>query len=477
MSNLNTDIYFETFEEAIVQARKSVWLDKAKSKLQLCFYSTATNLEPDEHFDNLIYLPKSKFTEVLLEKNYRPPQKSIGIDDNVFEGLIREYNLEKTKLIKKYKKCIKEAKLDFSDPLRVYLSVDFRGFVVEKIYYLLSDAFEKKGYRVKLDKNTSVTMMDDLKRLRRIAEFNPHIMFNINRSRSELLNESTFNFIWFMDPTLCLYDDSKFESRARDFYFYLVDNFKKALLKKHVPTEKISKQTFASDRSNFYIQENITRLNKIVFIGNDYFDVCDPTYKYANNAELRRKLAFLFNKSQLSLAMLHQLSEDLHKDGTLYSPEHLEMFLYPAIVRLEVLKWCAEQSEIPFEIYGKGWDLYPELAPFYKGELKSKDEVRKICNQSKYSLLAHPEYFYQQRLLEASACGSIPVIFEGENNTENYDFREHSLIFKRKSDLKPLLTSTPLKSPAAISEQCSYSKLIEKIDTVIKSTHGGYKHA
>lgn len=472
MNNSSADIYFYSYEDAVNQARKSVWLDKAKSKLQVCFYATRPSNVIPENLENLIYLPEDKFAQILLENNYRAPTKSIGFNSDSIKIALDKYHAQKAALIESFKTRIKESKLDFKEPLRVYLSVDYKGFVVENIYHLLANAFIEKGINVKLDKNTSVTLMDDLKRLRSIAEFRPHIMFNINRTRSDLINEGTFNFIWFMDPTLCLYDDSKFENRARDVYFYLIDNFKKALLAKNVPIEKISKQTFASDKESFYLQKNTQKKNKIVFIGNDYFDVCDPTYKYACNLKLREKLASLFNENNLSPVKLHKLTEELTVNGTLISPEHLEMFLYPAIVRLEVLKWCAEESEIPFEIYGKGWGSYSELKPYYKGELKSKDEVRTICNESKYSLLAHPEYFYQQRLLEASACGSIPIIFEGVNNTEKFEFKKNSLIFKQKGELKELLNSEPIESPTIISEKCSYSTLIEKICAVIESTHG-----
>ncbi|KZN39500.1 hypothetical protein N480_01305 [Pseudoalteromonas luteoviolacea S2607] len=460
MNKIAKDTYFENFELAKRAAQQQLYVDEYENRVQLCYYDGP---EQVTDLNNLINLPMSNIVDKLLSLGTRPPVEIIHSTKDAVEANLTEYRNKKLWLTQLLKDDIKRQKIDFDEPLRVYISADYKGRVVQNIYELINQSFKKQGIDTQFDINNAYTLMDDFRRLQSIKAYKPHIVININRLRNDLINDATFNFIWFMDPTLCLYDQSNFLIRERDHFLYLIDNFKLALVNKGVPLSQMSKQSFATDNQHFFVMQNIEKQNKIVFIGNDYFSVCDPTYRYANNDGLRKELGELFNSGSLDRATLDKLAQDYVAKGIIKSLEHLEMFLFPAIVRVEILKWAAENCDIPFEIYGAGWDEYPLLKPFHKGSLSSKSELRKVCNESKYSLLAHPEYYYQQRLMESSACQSIPVIYKGVNNTEQFDHSKHSLLFENPMELRRAIHSEPIQNSQQIAEDISYDTLIQKM--------------
>lgn len=460
MSLQTEDCYFESYSDALKQAEKYVYLNRAKSKLQLCYYDGKAQTSS---LPNLINLPLENFEETLLTLQTRQPtfivhQQAQFVKDKLC--LLHQRIAAKSEALKK---LIRSQAINFHEPHRVYLNGEYMGRVVLKITELLKEAFIKAGYKVKFDINDQLSDMNDLKRLQSIAEFQPHITININRIRNDLINDSTFNFIWFMDPTLCLYDNSKFEYRERDHYFYLIDNFISPLLAKGVTRDRMTKQKFATNSDSFYLEnKEQERKNKMVFIGNDYFHVGDPTSEYRHQAEMIDELSALFNEQKLDLVTINNLARKYKEKGTIRSHEHVEMFIFTAIVRLEVLKW-AVNSNIELEIYGEGWENYQEFVPFYKGILETDDDVRRAYNASKYCLLAHPQYFYQQRLMEASACGAIPVVYKDVTNLEQCDHLENILTFTNQAELNNIQDKQPKLDVQQIARDNSYEQLIKSI--------------
>lgn len=461
------DTYFSNFSDAKVQAQKQLYLDHGQSKLQLCFYD---GTEHSQHFlPNLINLPISIIPKFFIENDFRIPTKIIHSKRKEVEANIIKAEKERARLLDETLQKIKKQDITLSAKPKIYFSVDHNGKVVENIYRLLDSAFKNSNWETFFDINDSISVMDDYKRARSIFKFKPNVVFTINRFRSELINKNTYHFSWYMDPTLNLYDETPFKVRDKDFFFYLIENFKDALINKNVPSFKLHKQSFACDPFFLSQPKAKNKENKIIFIGNDYFKVCDPTYKYANNSELIDYISNLFEQEKINKKTINEFATKLFNKGTIKRKEHFEMFLFPAVVRVQVLKWLCEVSPISVEIYGDGWDSYPELSPYYKGVLTSKEAIIKACSNSKYSLLAHPEYFYQQRLLESSACGSIPVIFVGMNNREQYHHYNSSLVFTKKNQLKKILTSEPAMPPNQISMELTYDVIVKAVEEKICS--------
>lgn len=461
------DTYFSNFADAKVQAQQQLFLDHGKGKLQLCFYDGRK--QEEYGLPNLINLPISMIPNFFVESDFRIPTNIIHCRKEEVEDKIFQAEQKRTELLNILLQKIKKQDITLNGKPRIYFSVDYNGKVVENIYRLLESAFKSNGWETYFDINDSTSLMDDYKRARSIFKFKPNVVFTINRFRSGLINQSTFHFSWYMDPTLNLYDDSSFTVRHRDFFFYLIENFRDALINKGIPPKKLDKQSFACDPAFINHSRNKKKEDKVVFIGNDYFKVCDPTYKYAKSTTLINLVTELFESKQINNSNLDTFATKLLNEGLIKRKEHFEMYIFPAVVRVQVLKWLCEVSPIPIEIYGDGWENYPEINQYHKGTLTSKEAVIKICCHAKYSLLAHPEYFYQQRLLESSACGSIPVIYVGQNNREEFHHYNSSLIFTTKSQLKDMLTSEPTLPPNLISKELTYDSIVKSVEEKIRS--------
>lgn len=458
------DTYFDNFNDALEIAKQQNRFS-AYNCLQICYYDGAEQKTP---YKNLINLPQNEIVDRLLFLNTRIPTKVISKSEkNILEQIERFKTLKKELYFKSVME-IKSLNINFEDPLRFYMSIDYGGKVVSNIYKILYDVILNMGFDIYFDENDELTYMDDFKRADSINKFKPHINININRIRNDFLNDDMFNFIWFQDPTLILYDDTIINVRSRDYFFTLVDNFKLALINKNVPCEKIYSQSFCIDSKLFYLEDEIERENKIVFIGNNYFEVGMPTRDYKNKVTLIEELSLAFNSSLLTRQKLEQLALKYLENGTIKSKEHMEMFIFNAMVRVEVLKWICAQNKIKVEIYGEGWDHISEIKPYYKGFLKSKDEIRRVCNSATYSLLAHPEYYYQQRLFEAAACGSIPIVYQGINNSESFFHKDNVLLFNDQQSLFECIGKKPKKQLQEIVKDLNYNKLIQKIIDIVR---------
>lgn len=461
------DTYFsDSFNASEVAKQQNIF--GPYENLQICYYDGE---KISSKYKNLIHLPKNKITEILLSSQGRVPTKfEINPEDE--DEIYKEFEKFKTiknKLHLGLLKEIKKMRLDFNEPLRIYMSADYGGKVVLKIYELLKDVFEENGYQVYYDFNNEITLMDDYRRAKAIHEFRPHITININRIRNEQLCDDMFNFIWFLDPTLILYDETKIYVRDRDYFFYLGGNLlKNALKSKNVCDSKIFPQSFATNHRVFYIDETVKRENKIVFIGNNYFEVVSPTLNYKNETDLIDSISTLFNQSRLTIQEVHKLATRFYESGILKREEHLEMFIVSAVIRIEILKWICAQNMIKVEIYGKGWENIEEIKPFHKGSLAYEKEIRDVCNSAKYSLLAHPEYYYQQRLMESSACGSIPVIYNWTENSEVFHHQDYALMFCDKESLYETIGKEPLKLSREISEDMSYDEFMNRMINLVK---------
>ncbi len=458
------DTYFLDAMSALAVAKEANRFG-AYNHLQICYYSGE---KIESEYENHIHLPEEKIVERLLKLNTRVPTKFLGVDE---EFCLKQFKIlleKKAELSSKYIKIIQAEKLNFQEKLRVYIGADYGGKVVLKIYEQLNRSFLKASCEVLYDVNDALTLMDEYSRVKNIAAFKPHITVNINRVRNEFLGEESFNFVWFQDPTLVLYDESRIRKRERDYFYYLVENFKEALLVKGIEKKKIAKQNFGTNRDAFYEEHGVKRENKVVFIGNNYLEIVSPTLNYKNETLLLNEISIMFNQKQLSTEKMKELSLEYVKKGLIKSEEHLEMFLFPAIVRIEILKWMCKQDTIAVEIYGGGWSDIEEFKPYCKGYLKDETAIRHICNSAKYSLLAHPEYYYQQRLMEASACGSIPLVYKGANNFEEFYHKDNVLLFDDEASLLHQIGKIPLQPQQQIADDMSYENFIKKMIKTVK---------
>jgi len=455
------DIYFEDFNQAFEIAKQQNRFS-AYDCLQICYYDGE---EQEAAYKNLINLPHNEIVDKLFLLNTRIPTKIISKNEKNILKEIERFKTLKQNLYSQSIQSIKTLNIDFNEPIRVYISADFGSCVVLKAYLILSKIFEKYNFDVYLDINDELTLMDDYRRAKAISNFNPHITFNINRLRNEHLYPDVLNFIWFMDPTLILFDDSEIKLRKRDYIFYIGDEIYNALKNKKVPQNKIFHQFLTPDYDLFKEREGIDRENKIVFIGQNYFEVMSPTTEYKNHPVIN-EIRVLFNKNALTKSNLEELG---HKYAqTIRRPEHLAIFIVPAVAREEMVKWMCNQKIIKSEVYGRGWEQVPEVAPYIKGFIHHEDELARIMNSAKYSLIPHSNFIFIPKLFEACSCGAIPIVYKGQTTLDSFDkYENNALIFSSKEEFVNLLSKEPLKSSKQISNDISLDTIIAKINEIL----------
>ncbi len=454
------DIYFNDFDEALETAKQQNKFTPYNN-LQICYYDGEEKIT---EYKNLISLPKNEIVKKLFELNTRIPTKINSKDQKEIEEQIENFKIYKEERYQKIVEEVKSLEIDFNQPLRFYISVDYGASVVWKTSELLKKIFENNSFQVCYEINDEITVMDDFKRAKSILQFKPHITININRLRNNFLNEKIFNFIWFMDPTLILFDETKITLRKRDFIFYIGQEIYDALLNKGIDKDKIISQYLTPDYTVFYEKKEIKREQKIIFIGNNYFDSFYPTKSYKDHPVVK-ELREIFNSDNYSNDTTEGLCQKYK--SSIARDEHLRTFILPAIVREEIVKWMCTQNIVKAEVYGSGWKDMDYMGEHYKGNIDNTESLVNILNTAKYSLIVHANYIYIPKLFESCACGTIPIVYKSITTLDNFSYNDNVLFFSTKKELDELLNQEPLESPKQISDEISTVDIVMKIEKII----------
>ena len=472
------DTYFFDYKEAYKEARKQNRFTPFNN-LQICYYNGEHKESP---YQNLIGVPVDTFCDYMTET----PNRGMSLSNLEFgKGFTKEQEtqitaylqqLQQIAYIKKkeigdqYREAIQQQEPNFNEPLRI-LFVTTRGTtVLQYVTKNLADAFDSLGYQtfVSIERNEmqnwgandSHGNVDFAWHLKNIYEFNPHIIVSLDWINNTFLNDKVFNFVWFQDPMEVLFDQSVIKLRERDYYFYLVDQFKDALIKKNIDSNKLFYQSFCTNKKIFFEDAKIPKENKIVFLGVDYgFDK-----KITIADEIYEELYNHIENNSLSEELIQEYSSRTNINFATFKSSIL-----PSIVRRRTIVWMCSLKDITVEIYGAdSWLLNPITAPFYKGLLPYGEEMAKVYNSAKYALVSHVYYRYQQRLFEISACGTIPVVYKGNLQDEAFNHEDNILSFSTFEELQNMIGKEPMQSPKQITEDISYEKMAMKIIEIVK---------
>lgn len=277
------DTYFFDYNEALEEAKRQNKFS-VFDHLQICYYNGE---DRESEYENLIGVPIDDFCDYVTESPNRAIEnirfdrrfnaiQKVQIKETMHELQNVAFN-KKYSLGLEYKRLIREQKPDFSEPWRI-LFVTTRGTtVLQYVCKNMAEAFSDLGYEtfVSIESsamefwggNDTINNPYFVHHLKNIYEYNPHIIINIDWINNNFLHDDVFNFVWFQDPMPILKDNEKIIQRERDFYFYLVKNFKEQLVRKHVEESKIFYQPFCTNPNLFKLDSSIKRENKIVFLG------------------------------------------------------------------------------------------------------------------------------------------------------------------------------------------------------------------
>ncbi len=471
---MEPDTYFFSPKEALrVAQEQNRSNDPLQYTLQVCYYN-GQKIESD--LVNLIHLPIENVVDGLALGRFRLPtvvdftglELSVGVVNEIkqnFMTSLSQAKIYRDELNKVYIEKLKKRTLDFSQPKRIYLLANTRTRVMQYVSKDIANVLEQQGYDVFLDLLYGV---EDTGNAKNIFEFNPHITININHLNNAILNEDIFNFVWFQDYMPVLSSKDPIPIRGRDYIFVYQSMFRKALLEKGVTADKIFDQkVIPVDTNVFYMDENILREDKVVFVG--------TYYKNAN-------MNFIDENIDLAIKQLIQSGQSLSLTNLetiftkgLYLLPGLDKFIND-VQQMYTRNICVEwlcQSDKKVEIYGYNWDRSDnqKIIERFHGPL-SKDKLNQVYNSAKYVLSASGQVINTQRLGEIIHSGAIPIVYDSREITnESQTWDDECLYFKTQEELNYILNNNiePKKYRSKeMLEHFTYEKFYSTIDGIIQ---------
>ncbi len=441
---------------------------------QICYYNADEKIEGLP--ENCIWVPLENFYNFFYTTKYRIPKKVI-VYNNDFETPLEAQLLseqlinilkiaikDRDKLIDLYIQENQNLEPDFKDEkLRIFIPTSrfttVMQYVSKAIYEVLK---QNDKYEVNLFiEETEFEALNDLLPINvEYHNFNPHIVININYLLS-FCNEDVFNFTWFQDPMPFIMSEEKYTKNKREYFFSLTSFFDECFERKGIPYER---QNFAINQDIFKVNNEIERTDKIVFIGSSYSHIVSPFDLDKNMIE---ELKVHFEKG-LGFSEVF-IDEILQKYEI--KRDILVQKVIPYIVRdFSVIWLCQSELSKKFEIevYGWGWEIYPEINKFFKGALNYGEDLVNIYSSAKYTFAPHPDYVIQQRVLEAISCGCQPILYDCRAK-DNPPYHEDVLIYyKSKDELLNSFNVCNSEKFDSFIEKFTYKNFVEKILNLVE---------
>lgn len=472
------DHYFTEYENAYNTAKEQKRVGPF-NQLEICYYNGVK--QDDDEFINLIHLPLEEIYDYFSETPNRVPTNFVSnipdqnlkdkIQNHVSESIRHAWS-KKNKICDHFKEEVSRLDPNFDEPLRILFVTTNMTTVGQYITKNIENEFRKMGYEtfISIESNEIQTWgandshenANYAWHLRNILDFNPHVIFTINWLNNTFLNDKVFNFVWFQDPMPILEDNTNLILRERDYYFYLVDDYRRKLINKGISEEKLFPLSMATNKEIFFYDNSIQKEKKIVFLGGDYtFDKNEIKI----DDKIKEEIVSLIQRNELTFDSIKNYSKKIQGEF-----QYFNDMVIPALVRRETILWLIKLENIKIEVYGPDtWLNVEQVAPFYKGLLPYGEAMAKVYNSAEYALVSHCTYRYQQRLFEISACGTIPIVYKGNLQEEEFHHEDNVLTFNTFSELQKLIGQKPKKDPKQISDDITYESLAKKIIDIVNN--------
>lgn len=458
------DVYFLNSKEALRIATQKNRFDN-NSFLQACYYD-GEKIESD--LPNLIHLPIENLLDGLITGTFRIPNlisfAGLELSDDVKEAVTQHFN-EAIEHAKKYRiesnlqsfHDTRNNQPDFSEPLRFFIMASANTDVLQHVMRATAEAIKSMGYSVIYKLYYGI---EDMSYLKDKADYNPHVQIGINHLNNMCMNDSVVNIIWIQDPITMFFNDNEVYLRKRDFFFSLLSEFDILLDKKGI---SYARQKFCVNKNEYKLDDTVIREKKIVFIGSSYAN------HVGHDEKSSKTIQYLSQAFQDGVVFSDEKVEEISK---LFSIDKTELATYiiPYIIRdMSVILLCGIESDYEIEIYGMGWEIYDSVRPYFKGKLAYGTDISKIYNSATFALAPHQNYILQQRVLEASACGAIPIVYDCRGLNDEDPYEEAFVYFRTLDDLKNILQSSnaPKKDFTRLHEENSYENFVNKVLRIV----------
>ncbi|MBF0161124.1 MAG: tetratricopeptide repeat protein [Magnetococcales bacterium] len=470
--------FFVNQERALHTAQKGHLIQESiqTQGLQIC-YTLGAPL-PDSP-PNLVHVPEDPqqavhffcFSSLSLpvEIDFDPAVESerlAGSRVAAFLNRVRQARIDETRRLAQI--CRTTPPVFFpGQPLRVYLPASRHGDVLMHNARDLAQGFRKNGcetlYFVEPD---PMHTFDFSHWLRAQADFNPHIVLDINNAfnlASDLSFQShpdLFRVLWFEDPTPAILGGQPLPWRKRDLIYSISREFDGLLRRCGAP--QVHRQGFCYDEEIFQ-DFGKPRKRQIVLIASSHDFIF---HHFAGIEPILAEMEAMFEAGE---AMTEEALERFARGAACSRDETLN-FLWGYVVRNGSARWlCTLSDEIEVAVYGHRWASNSVVQPFYRGVVPHGPAVARIYNEARYALVPHPFDLQSQRLAEVSACGAIPVVYDCRYRAEQPHWDAHCLWYRTREELRACLTQHPPQSPHRICQGKSYTAFARRILQEVES--------
>ncbi|MBF0584952.1 MAG: hypothetical protein HQL80_12070 [Magnetococcales bacterium] len=340
-------------------------------------------------------------------------------------------------------------------PMRVFVPTARQLDVMKHNSRDLARAFQRLGCDCLFYVEDDNRHTFDLKHYyEKLAQFNPHVVVDINDYFKLPLHPDVFKVAWFQDPMPC-FMNGPFPWRKRDLIYSTNMGYDTLLYQSGV--EKVRRQFFCYDEEIFR-DFGHQRQRRVVVVASAHAFVYG---RFPNCGPLLARMEAMFAAGDaMTSDMLDQLAAEYQ-----YDRDDIYYYLWSHVVRIQsVRNLCAVAAEvgIEVEVYGHQWENDAVVRPFHKGPLPHGPAVAAVYNEALYVLISQ-QGLYSQRLVEVAACGAIPVIYDCRHRGEPFEWGHLCLWYRTKADIADCLTQIPSAPPHPIAQGSSYTDFARAI--------------
>jgi len=333
-------------------------------------------------------------------------------------------------------------------PLRVFAIASRLTTVMQYASRGLIEGFRQLGIDTRLSiESDDREQLDWLPHLTAAAEFDPHLVIDINHHNSRFYPEGVTNVVWWQDLMMPLRTSEQIPWRASDLvYVAQTHQLAAGVLATGLDPQRLRRRFFGIDAEVFHHNGADDRRNKVVFVGSSVL---------RGNTDAERRLTeTLSHRIQAG----ELLSDDVVvRAGERYGLSRDESLqVRYACTRDHVVRWLCSLSGVEVEVYGRYWESDPVIAPFFRGELPHGKAVADVYRSAKYALVTHPHAVNTQRLAEAGACGCIPVVYDVREIAEGPHHEDLLLYFRTPEQLAEVVRYDRPTRPEFFSDLFSY---------------------
>ena len=340
-------------------------------------------------------------------------------------------------------------------PLRVWLVASRQTTVMQYNARDLAQGFKSYGCQVEfmMESNDREALMGYHYNQDR-ARFRPHIVVHINHLNNSSLHSDVFNVTWWQDLMDSIALGKPLNWRKRDLIYSINQELDTCL--SNCGAHRIHRQGFCYD-DHIFKDFGRKRQRKVVVIASSYRHFVAEN---EHGLKLLERFEAMFVAGE---PMTDERLEELCQNSPL-SKKDILFFVWGYVVRdLSVRLLCGLADEIEVEVYGRHWQEDEIVKPYFKGSLPHGTAVADVYNGATYALVPHLFDLQSQRLMEAVACGCLPIVYDCRYRAEQPHWDDNCLWYRTQEDMLACITQQPPVSPLAICQGRTYGDFAKRI--------------